>query len=140
MSWLVPSGWPKDWSFNFSITPFSEYSELISFRMDWLDLLDVRGTLKSLLLASRLPCFERQLTLLFNSWFVHPRPQHGLPLSSDVCRRHHRPSLACIRAPVNRVRSWGRIYWLRKPMGSGPLSVCKRKWYTQDTLGVEGYG
>ena len=41
--------WPKDWSFNFSISPSSEYSELISFRMDWLDLLAVQGTLKSLL-------------------------------------------------------------------------------------------
>ena len=41
--------WPKYWSFSFSISPFSEYSGLISFRMDWLDLLAVQGTLKSLL-------------------------------------------------------------------------------------------
>ena len=41
--------WPKDWSFIFSIGPSSEYSGLISFRMDWLDLLAVQGTLKSLL-------------------------------------------------------------------------------------------
>ena len=41
--------WPKYWSFNFSISPFDEYSGLISFRMDWLDLLAVQGTLKSLL-------------------------------------------------------------------------------------------
>ena len=41
--------WPKDWSFSFSISPSKEYSELISFRMDWLDLLAVQGTLKSLL-------------------------------------------------------------------------------------------
>ena len=41
--------WPKDWSFNFSISPSNEYSGLISFRMDWLDLLAVQGTLKSLL-------------------------------------------------------------------------------------------
>ena len=41
--------WPKDWSFSFSISPSNEYSGLISFRMDWLDLLAVRGTLKSLL-------------------------------------------------------------------------------------------
>ena len=40
---------PKYWSFSFNISPFSEYSELISFRMDWLDLLAVHGTLKSLL-------------------------------------------------------------------------------------------
>ena len=41
--------WPKDWSFSYSIRPSNEYSELISFRMDWLDLLAVQGTLKSLL-------------------------------------------------------------------------------------------
>ena len=41
--------WPKYWSFSFNISPPSEYSGLISFRMDWLDLLAVQGTLKSLL-------------------------------------------------------------------------------------------
>ena len=41
--------WPKYWSFSFSISPSSEYSGLIFFRMDWLDLLAVQGTLKSLL-------------------------------------------------------------------------------------------
>ena len=41
--------WPKYWSFSFNISPSSEYSGLMSFRMDWLDLLPVQGTLKSLL-------------------------------------------------------------------------------------------
>ena len=41
--------WPTYWSFSFSISSFNEYSALISFRMDWLDLLAVQGTLKSLL-------------------------------------------------------------------------------------------
>ena len=41
--------WPKYWSFSFSISPSNEYSRLISFRIDWLDLLAVQGTLKSLL-------------------------------------------------------------------------------------------
>ena len=41
--------WPKYWSFSFSISPSNEYSGLISFRMDWLELLAVQGTLKSLL-------------------------------------------------------------------------------------------
>ena len=40
--------WPKYWSFSFNISPSNEYSGLISFRMDWLDLLAVQGTLKSL--------------------------------------------------------------------------------------------
>ena len=41
--------WPKYWSFSFNISPSNEYSGLVSFRMDWLDLLAVQGTLKSLL-------------------------------------------------------------------------------------------
>ena len=41
--------WPKYWSFRFSISPYNDYTGLISFRMDWLDLLAVQGTLKSLL-------------------------------------------------------------------------------------------
>ena len=41
--------WPKYWSFSFRVSPSNEYSGLISFRMDWLDLLAVQGTLKSLL-------------------------------------------------------------------------------------------
>ena len=46
--------WPNYWSFSFSISPSSEYSGLISFRMDWLDLLAVQGTLKSLLQHHRI--------------------------------------------------------------------------------------
>ena len=46
---VLPIRWPKYWSFSFSISLSKEYSGLISFRMDWLDLLAVQGTLKSLL-------------------------------------------------------------------------------------------
>ena len=46
---VLPIRWLKDWSFSFSIGPSKEYSGLISFRMDWLDLLAVQGTLKRLL-------------------------------------------------------------------------------------------
>ena len=44
---VLPIRWPKYWGFSFSISPSNEYSELISFRMDWLDLLAVQGILKS---------------------------------------------------------------------------------------------
>ena len=46
---VLPTRWPKYWSFSFSISPSNEQPGLISFRMDWLDLLAVQGTLKSLL-------------------------------------------------------------------------------------------
>ena len=53
--------WPKDWSFSFSISASNEYPGLISFRMDWLDLLAVQGTLKSLLQhhSSKASIFQR---------------------------------------------------------------------------------
>ena len=47
--WVLHVRWPKNWSFSFSISPSNEYSGMISFRMDSLDLLAVQGTLKSLL-------------------------------------------------------------------------------------------
>ena len=58
---VVRIRWPKYWSFSFSVSPSSEYSGLMSFRMDWWDLLAVQGTLKSLLQhhsskASIFPC------------------------------------------------------------------------------------
>ena len=46
---VLPIRWPKYWSFSFSISPSNEYSGLVSFRIDWLDLPAVQGTLKSLL-------------------------------------------------------------------------------------------
>ena len=46
---VLHTRWPKYWSFSFSISPSNDYSGLISFRIDWLDLLAVQGTLKSLL-------------------------------------------------------------------------------------------
>ena len=46
---VLPIRWPQYWSFSFSISPSNEYSGLISFRMDWLDLLAVQGTLKNFL-------------------------------------------------------------------------------------------
>src|SRR5574340_382 len=75
--------WPKDWSFSFSIIPSKEIPGLISFRMDWLNLLAVQGTLKSLLQhhsskASILDAFETlsffygpTLTYIHDNWKNH---------------------------------------------------------------------
>ena len=78
--------WPKYWSFSFSISPSKEYSGLISFRMDWLDLLAVQGTLNSILQhhsskASILQCsafFVVQLTSIHDHWKNHSLDQMDL--------------------------------------------------------------
>ena len=61
--------WPKYWSFSFSISPSHEYSGLISFRIDWFNLLAVQRTLKSLLntTVQKHQFFSAQLSLWFNS-------------------------------------------------------------------------
>ena len=64
--------WPKYWSFSFSICPSNEYSGLISFRMDWLDLLAVQGTLKSLLQHHSSKASILQCSAFFIVQFSHP--------------------------------------------------------------------
>ena len=64
--------WPKYWSFSFSIIPSSEYSKLISFRMDWLDLLAVQGTLKSLLQHHSSKASILQLSVFLMVQLSHP--------------------------------------------------------------------
>ena len=62
---LLHIRWPNYWSFSFSISPSNEYSGLISFRMDWLDLLAVQGTLKSFLQHHRSKASILQLSDFF---------------------------------------------------------------------------
>ena len=64
--------WPKYWSFSFSISPSNEHPGLISFRMDWLDLLAVQGTLKSLLQHYSLEASILQHSTLFTVQLSHP--------------------------------------------------------------------
>ena len=62
---VLPIRWPKYWSFSFSISPSNEYSVLISFKMDWLDLLAAQGTLKSFFQhhSSKASILQPQLSL-----------------------------------------------------------------------------
>ena len=69
---VLCSRWPKYWSFSFSISPSNEYSELISFQMDWLDLLAVQGTLKSLLQPHSSKASILQLSAFFMVQLSHP--------------------------------------------------------------------
>ena len=64
--------WPKYWSFSFSISPFTDYSGLISFRIDWLDFLAVQGTLKSLLQHHSSKVSILQGSAFFIVQFSHP--------------------------------------------------------------------
>ena len=64
--------WPKYWSFSFSISPSNDYSGLISFRMDWLDLLAVQRTLKSLLLYHSSKASIRQCSAFLIPQLSHP--------------------------------------------------------------------
>ena len=64
--------WPKYWSFSFSISPSNEYSGLISFRMDWLDLLAVKETLKSLLQYYSSKASILQCSVFFIVQLSHP--------------------------------------------------------------------
>ena len=63
--------WPKYWSFNFNISPSNEHPGLISFRMDWLDLLAVQGTLKSLLQHHSSKASILQRSAFFTVQFSH---------------------------------------------------------------------
>ena len=64
--------WPKYWSFSFNISPYNEYPGLISFRMDWLDLFTVQGTLKSLLQHHSLKASVLQCSAFFLVQLSHP--------------------------------------------------------------------
>ena len=73
--------WPKDWSFSFSISPSSEYSGLISFRMDWLDLLAVQGTFKSLLQHRSSETSILQHSAFFMVQLSHPYLTTGITIA-----------------------------------------------------------
>ena len=69
--------WSKYWSFSFSISPSKEYSGLISFRFDWFDLLDVQGTLKSLLQHHSWKASLLQCSAFFTVQLSHPYMTNG---------------------------------------------------------------
>ena len=85
---VLPIRWPKYCSFSFNISPSNEYSGLISFRMDWLDLLAVQGTLKSLLRHHSSKASILWRSAFFIVQFSHPYMTIGkiIPLTKmDLC-------------------------------------------------------
>ena len=73
--------WPKDWSFSFNISPSNEHPGLISFRMDWLDLLAVQGTLKSLLQHHSSKASILRCSAFFIVQLSHPYMTSGKPIA-----------------------------------------------------------
>ena len=92
---VLPIRWPKYWSFSFSISPSNEYSGLISFRMDWLDLLAVQGTLKSLLQHH-----SSKASILWCSAFFRRRRWHPTPVLLPGKSHGQRSPVGC--------SPWGR--------------------------------
>ena len=78
--------WPKDWSFSFSISPSNEYSGLISFRIDWLDLLAVQGTLKSFLQhhSSKASIFQPSGFFMVQVSHPHMTTRKTIPLTRQT--------------------------------------------------------
>ena len=80
--------WPKYWSFSFSISPSNEHSGLISFRMDWLELLAVQGTLKSLLQHHNSKASNLRRSASFRVQLSHPYMTTGKTIAltkMDLC-------------------------------------------------------
>ena len=76
--------WPMYWNFSFSISPSNEYSGLISFRMDWLDLLAVQGTLKSLLQHNSSKASILQHSAFFIAQLSHPYMTNGKTIALTI--------------------------------------------------------
>ena len=82
---LLRIRWPKYWSFSFNISPSNEYSGLISFRMDWLDLLAVQGTLKSLLQHHSSKASILQHSAFFTVQLSHTYKTTGKTIALTSC-------------------------------------------------------
>ena len=91
-SWSFPMSqffcirWPKYWSFSFNISPTNEHPGLISFRMNWLDLLALQGTLKSLLQHHSLKALILQCSVFFMVQLSHPYMTTGKTIALTIRR------------------------------------------------------
>ena len=108
--------WPKYWSFSFSISPSNEYSGLISFRVDWLYLLAVQGTLKSLLQHHS----SKASILQHSAFFI-------VQLLSCIGEGNSNPlQCSCLENPRDRGAWWGAVYGVAQ-------SRTRLKWLSSST-------
>ena len=89
--------WPKYWSFSFRISPSNEYSRLISFRLDWFDLLAVQGTLKGLLQHHSSKASILQCSAFFIVQLSHPYMTTGKAIALSIHRSEVVKSLSRVR-------------------------------------------
>ena len=94
--------WPKYWSFSFSISPSNEHSGLISFRMDWLDLLAVQGTLKSLLQHH-----SSKASILWHSAFFTIQLSHPHMATEKAIALTRWTFVGKVRSLLFNMESWG---------------------------------
>ena len=87
---VLPIRWQKYWSFSFNISPSNVYSGLISFRMDWLDLLAIKGSLKSLLQHHSSKALILQCSAFFMVQLSHPYVTTGKTIALTIlCRQSY---------------------------------------------------
>ena len=136
--------WPKYWSFSFSISPSKEHPGLISFRMDWLDLLAVQGTLKSLLQHHSLKASLLRCSAFFTVQLSHPDITTGKTITltgwtlvgkvmslllNVLSRLVVALEVACLTLSTGFVTYWfGLPWWLRD---KEPACQCRsrRRWF-----------
>ena len=85
----LPIRWPKYWSFSLNISPSNEHPELVSFRMDWLDLLAVQGTLKSVLQHHSSKSSILQRSAFFTVRLSHPYMTTGKTVHLNNCQNEN---------------------------------------------------
>ena len=110
--------WPKYWSFSFNISPFNEHSGLISFRMDWLDLLAVQGTLKSLLQHHSSKASTLRRSAFFTVQLSHPYMTTGKTIALT---RWTFVKKGVFIALFSRIIGWDLLPW-------APLDGCIVHW------------
>ena len=93
--------WPRYWNFGFSISPSNEYSGLISFRMDWLDLLAAQGTLKCLLLHH-----SSKASVLQRSAFLTVQPSHPYMTTGKTIALTRRTFVGKVTSAFNMLFRW----------------------------------
>ena len=99
--------WPKYWSFSFSISPSNEYSGLTSFRMDWLELLVVQGTLKSLLQQHS----SKASVLLCSAFFIVQLSHSYMTTGKTIVLTRQTFVGRVIYQLFSKLSSWSRFYF-----------------------------